>query len=207
MARPEGPVRAFLAIELPEQVRTVLLGLIERFRHTGMKASWVKPENIHLTLRFLGNVDPTRFEALREDLQARLALAEPFELHVRAVGAFPSPARPRVVWAGVEDPSGQLHTVQAACEIAATSIGLEPEQHAFKPHITLGRLRNRGPQQNLTDALNGEATFDGGDFMPRAVSLFLSNLTPQGANYHRLFDFPIQWTSTSESPTPPSPST
>lgn len=204
MARAQDKLRAFLAIELPGDVRDAMGELIERLRVSGAKASWMKAKNLHLTLRFLGeDVEESRIDQLRTALAPKVANIEPFELNVRGVGAFPKPSRPKVIWTGIEDPSGQLLEVQALTEEAARGVGLEADSRRFTPHITLGRVREGRPVQGLIDAIDSERDFRGGDFTARAVSLFSSKLTSQGAIHHRLFELPFSWNSISESPTAP----
>ena len=203
MARAQGTLRAFLAVEVPGDVRSALRKVTKRLRNAPAKVSWVKPENLHLTLRFLGEVEPSLLDDFCEGLAPRLASIEAFGLRVRNVGAFPKLSRPSVIWAGVDDPTGRLIEAQAIAEEAAQRLGLEEDGRGFTPHITLGRVRAARPSQELIDSIRCEKEFEGGEFMARAVSLFSSDLTAQGANHHRLLELPFKWISISESPTAP----
>jgi len=135
-------MRSFVAIELPGRVRESLAALRERLRKSGAAASWVREENMHLTLRFLGDVAEPDLERLSETLGEALRPFSPLTLRIQNLGAFPNPRRPNVIWAGVETLSGTLLEVQAAVEAAARAIGLPPDDKPFHPHITLARIRD-----------------------------------------------------------------
>ena len=196
MARAEDTLRAFLAIELSDDVRTSLAALIGRFRKVPSKVSWVRPENLHLTLRFLGDIDRASLERLAEGLAGPLQEVESFPVAVRGVGAFPDPRRPEVIWAAVARPPEPLMEAQALVEAAARAAGLEAEAREFLPHITLGRVRNRRAAPGLIEAIDREKDLEIGEFTVRGVSLFSSELTPHGAIHRKLKDFSFKWTST-----------
>lgn len=182
-------MRSFIAIELPEAIQELLSELSARLRESGANASWVRPGNIHLTLRFLGEVDEDGLDRLAEVLSERYTSVSPFPLSVRGIGAFPNLRRPSVIWAGVGPVEGALTEVQAAAEAAAQAIGLPEESKSFHPHLTLARLRLPRGIEPLLARLQDEKDFSGGDFIANAVSLFSSELTPRGSIYRRLKEF------------------
>jgi len=184
-------VRSFIAIELPEAVRESLSRLSARLRESGVNASWVRPSNIHLTLRFLGEVDEEGLDRLTRILTEHYASVSPFPLSVRGTGAFPNLRRPSVIWAGVEPAEGALTEVQATAEAAAQAIGLPEESKSFHPHLTLARIRVPRGIEPLLARLQDEKDFSGGDFTANAVSLFSSELTPRGPIYRCLKEFPF----------------
>ncbi len=196
MARPEDTLRAFLAIELSDEVRASLAALIDRFRKVPSKVSWVPSENLHLTLRFLGDIDRSALEYLADGLAEQLQQVESFRVTVQGVGAFPTARRPGVVWAAVARPPRPLMEAQALVEKAARAAGLDAEGRDFVPHITLGRVRNRRASPGVIEALDREKDFEAGEFAVRSVSLFSSELTPHAAIHRKLKDFPLKWTST-----------
>lgn len=185
----EDILRTFLAIELPEPVKEALGGLSRRVRAPGDGASWVRTDNIHLTLRFLGDVDAGQRERLILFLANAYATTASFPVHVQGIGAFPNMRRPSVVWVGVTPSDGPLSLVQLATENAARTIGLSPENKAFHPHLTLARIREPRGAEPLVARLETERGFDAGEFTVRGVSLFSSQLTPKGAVYTRLREF------------------
>lgn len=191
-------MRSFVAIEISEQSREALRLLGGRLRGSDVKASWVRAGNLHITLRFLGDVEPGDLDVLAEVLAKAYSGVEPFSLRVEGVGAFPNPRRPRVVWAGVTGPETPLASIHQISEMGARAIGLAPEKKGFSPHITLGRIRDPRAGSVLPGVLNGERDFDGGEFEVRNVSLFSSTLTPKGPVYGKKREFPLRWTSSPE---------
>lgn len=185
-------MRAFLAVEMDDVARDALTGLLTRLRASTAKVSWVKPENVHLTLRFLGDVDEGQVNRLGERLALAYRDVEPFRLMVRGVGVFPNLRRPRVVWAGVLAGDGVLEAVQRASEDAARWIGLPPEEKRFSPHVTLGRVRDDRRCGDLRDCVEAEQGFGAGDIVVKRVALFRSTLSSQGSNYTLLREFPFQ---------------
>ena len=184
-------MRCFLAIELPEPVREALACLCARLRRSDARVSWPRPGNLHLTLRFLGEIDAACSDAIQALLRTELSSHPAMRLHVNGTGAFPNLRRPSVVWAGVSGSDAELVTIQAACEAAAQSVGLKPEPKVFRPHITLGRIREPARLGSLIAALEREKDFDGGEFLAAGVTLFSSILTPQGAVYEPVAAFPL----------------
>lgn len=185
-------MRCFLAIELSEEAHSALAGLRDRLRRTGANASWPQPANLHLTLRFLGEIDGDQVTSIRTILRESLSgLCAP-EVVVRGTGAFPNLRKPSVVWVGIESPGSVLAAVQNACEEGARAVGLDAETKAFHPHVTLARLREPYRIGGLVRALEAESGFFGGEFTASSVTLFSSALTPRGAIYAPLEGFPLQ---------------
>lgn len=184
-------MRTFIAIELPGEIKEALAGLVGRLRQSDVRASWVTPERMHLTLRFLGEIETVDAEKLGELLAARYAALKPFTLRVAGTGAFPSLGRPSVVWVGVGPLVGGLADAQSIAEEGAWAIGAAPEKKPFHPHLTLGRVRDDRALEPLVERLKREDGFDAGEFAVRAVSLFSSQLRPQGPIYRPLGSFPF----------------
>jgi 2'-5' RNA ligase len=182
-------MRLFIAIELPDAVHSALEALQSRLRAAGVRASWVKGGNIHLTLRFLGDVDEDRAARIVDMLETEYASVGPFALQVRGVGAFPNARRPSVLWAGCEPAEGPLACVQQAAETAARAVGLAPEAKAFRPHLTIARVKDWRAAGPVGEALDCERDFDAGEFDAAGVALFSSRLMPSGAVYERLKEF------------------
>jgi 2'-5' RNA ligase len=185
-------VRTFIAIELPQPVQDSLAALIERLRGSRARVTWVKPENMHLTLRFLGNMEPDPLDRLRANLEVALHDTRSFALRVQGLGAFPNARRPSVLWAGVESDDGELGRVHAIAERAAQSIGLAPETKAFHPHLTLARVKNPAEAAAVMPFWEREQGFEGGSFPVNRVILFSSTLTPRGPVHRPIQEFPFQ---------------
>ncbi len=153
---------------------------------------WVNPGNVHLTLKFLGNVDAAVIPSLVESVQAAVGGSGPFRLTLGNLGAFPNPARARVVWVGLEGAVDALLDLQRRVEQAATAMGFAEEQRPFAPHLTLGRVSNNPPTQrdSLAVALRRGAAPLVGGFDAVEVVVMRSDLRPTGAMYT-----PLGWAS------------
>ncbi len=187
-------MRAFIAIEIPEDARNAVAAFGDRLHKRGLRASWVKPDRMHLTLRFLGDVAETPLSALRRTLGEAYRDANATTLSVRGVGAFPSLRRPAVIWAGVQRLAGDLAALQQASEAGARTIGLPPEHQTFHPHVTIARIRDRHAAAEAAALLapcmepNQEPEF-GQEFKAAKVVLFSSVLTPRGPIYQAIQEY------------------
>ncbi len=138
------PVRSFVAIELPDELKRELVGLVDRLRADSPPVTrWGDPANIHLTLKFLGDVAAERLDAVMAALAAAVGDFAPFQLEVGGLGVFPNPNRVRVVWVAVSGETGQLLALQRAVEDAMEGLGFPGESRPFTPHLTLARVRDR----------------------------------------------------------------
>ena len=180
-ARARDRVRAFIALELDAGLRAALGGLTDDVRHRFAALRWVRPEDVHLTLRFLGDTSPSQVERLRESLGAAAARCPRAEVPVSGFGLFPEEGSPRVLWLGLELPEPMI-ALQAACEAAAVAAGFPPETRPFSPHLTLGRWRDRAPRPELPAADLGRTSLD-------TLVLFRSQLHPDGPVYTELARF------------------
>jgi RNA 2',3'-cyclic 3'-phosphodiesterase len=169
--------RLFVAIDPPEEVRGALAAM--GFGLPGAK--WVAQEQLHLTLRFIGEVDGGAFRDIQEALAA--LRARPFLLRLKGVGHFPPRGQPRVLWAGVE-PNSSLLQLRNQVEKALVRTGLEPEHRKFAPHITLARLRET-PLGRLTNFLAGNAMYASEPFPVNEFHLYSSSLSAKGSIHTR----------------------
>ncbi len=189
-------MRLFFAIALPEESRRSLAALRDGLRESGAKASWVKTENLHLTLRFLGEAAPPAVEEACAGIARDIASLGAFTLVLQGAGAFPSLRRPEVAWAGIQAAPPALAELWRVVDAAAVAMGAPEEKRPFHPHITLGRVRmRRGGEacmERLREALCAAQDYAGGAFEVASVSLFQSSLKPGGAVYHRLREFSLQ---------------
>jgi 2'-5' RNA ligase len=183
-------VRLFLAVTLPEEIKNTLGLLIERLTTPGSPVKWVKPDNIHLTLKFLGEVEEERVQAIHE--VSRLAVKEvrPFKLRVEEVGAFPSLKRPRVIWVGIKR-SMQLATLHGRIEGGFQSIGFPSEKRPWAPHLTIGRVKGNWGTKDLVEKLAG-AAIEPRTFFADSLHLIQSVLKPEGPIYTTLREIPME---------------
>lgn len=174
---------------LPDEVRQRLATEIERLRPHATDVAWVAPANLHVTLKFLGQVDESRVAAFADALRAAAARHRPFEVAVRGLGAFPSPGRARVLWAGLQDDAAELAALAESVEAACAGLGAPRETRAFAAHVTLGRVREPRRQPALAEALARPA--DVGRVRIERVSLMRSELSARGARYSELAGAPL----------------
>lgn len=175
-------MRCFAAIELGDAARQALERLLAQVRgRRGVR--WCTPDQLHITLKFLGEVPDEHLPAVVQALQQAAAGVAPFALALRGLGCFPSPSRPRVFWAGVEDLAGACaRWVSAADPLLATAVGVAPESRPYTSHVTLGRVRDdAGP--DVRRALEGLTPPSGCAWDVRELVLFESQLSPKGARY------------------------
>jgi 2'-5' RNA ligase len=183
MAEKQQTIRAFIAIELPDSVKRFLGDVQNRLRAASINCRWVKPANIHLTLKFLGDVAPDRLDDIHAALNAAAAGQAPFKIQARGFGGFPNLRRPRVLWIGLDDQTNRLADLQKRLDGNLADIGFESEKRPFKGHLTLGRAKGRidtAQLEPIADTINetASATFQIDD-----IALFKSVLQPAGAVY------------------------
>src|SRR5689334_4831235 len=135
-------MRTFIAIELPEQIKTELAKLQNELRRAQADVSWTKPENIHLTLRFLGEIQERQLEALKRVCAESAAEFAPFRLALKEAGVFPNFRQPRVLWAGLAGELEAAARLQRHLEEGVVSLGFAPGDKPFKPHLTVGRVKS-----------------------------------------------------------------
>ena len=173
----DGAIRAFIAIELDDAVRRAAAEVARALREGpgGDRVRWVRPENLHVTLRFLGDVESARVSSLARNLREALAGLRSFQMQLGRVGAFPSARRPRVVVVDVAPP-GPLEQLAEAVERAVVKDGLEPEKRRFRPHLTLGRASGRA-----LPPVTAPVTAGGESLLVDEIVLFRSELKRSGA--------------------------
>jgi len=188
-------LRAFIAVEIPPGIHQAIENQTASIR-AALDASlvrWVPAENVHLTLKFLGDVSPANVELLEQMLSAEVSQHRTFEMRFGGLGAFPSPKRPRVIWIGIQAPAG-LEALQHGIEAATATLGYPDEQRPFSPHLTIGRVKqniNTAGMQQIRTVLEKAEVGSLGISRVSAVHLFKSDLKPTGAVYTRLFSAPL----------------
>ncbi len=181
-------IRAFIAIEIPEAVQAAIGEAQARLKraHVGVKISWAKVDNVHLTLQFLGYVEEAALDKIRAALEQVARRHEPFDVVVRGAGAFPTEKQPRVMWVGCEDGAGGLKALATTVQAATQPLGFEPEHREFSAHLTLGRVKLPRPDAALTRALDSIKDSVFGTMRVEAIHLFQSQLHPEGSIYTML---------------------
>ena len=183
-------MRTFIAIELPPEARDELVSLQTALKKSGADVKWVEPENIHLSLRFIGDVGPDKAEEIKKQLAATAAASKAFEINVKGIGAFPDLNFPRVIWAGVDRGATESAGLAADLEAGLQSIGIAGEEmlkNKFHPHITLGRVRSQKNIDKLRKLIETAGFEVSSIIKAEYLTLFMSRLTPQGSVYTPLF--------------------
>lgn len=179
-------IRCFVAIPLPEDILAELDRVSRQLRDLGIDARFPRPESIHLTLKFLGDVPESVIPDILTTLEARVSRHEPFEVNVRKAGVFPHLANPRVVWLGIE-PEDELRQLQLSVEKGLVELGFEKERRRFSPHLTLARVKSRRMIANLMHYVEVHGpSLELGSFAVGTVILYRSELRPDGAVYSQL---------------------
>jgi len=180
-------IRAFIAVEINSAVRAGLAAAQNALRKAEGRASWVRPQNIHCTLVFLGDIFQSAADALQEILAGAVTGVRPFEIEIAQLGFFGSPRAPRIVWAGIAGETGALIALQEKICGAVLQAGLQPDQKPFKPHLTIGRVRSGRNAAGLLGALAENKNKSFGSFAVESVVLMQSRLGAQGPEYTPLY--------------------
>jgi 2'-5' RNA ligase len=190
-----GLLRAFLAAELPISLQDLIhastAGLHQALGDGLIR--WVPPHNVHLTLKFLGDVSSSSLDLIRQMLLTEASHFAAFDVQVEGLGSYPNSRRPRVLWIGLNAPA-ELASLQRAIEAAAARLGYESEERGFSPHLTIGRVRQSASPadlQKIRMALEENRLGRLGSARVDAIHLFKSELRPEGSEYSRLFSAPL----------------
>lgn len=176
-------IRTFLAIELSPTIKHYLADLQQHLRAAGLiEIKWVEPENIHLTLKFLGDVSLPQIESIKTHLRTLGENFHPLQLTIDQIGGFPSLAHSRIIWVGIHDNSNQLASLAAHIEGRLTKIGCTPADRPFNPHLTLGRIKKESHSVKL-ETFTEDLKIQPLTQTSSHVSLIQSTLTPSGPVY------------------------
>lgn len=190
---PEKNIRAFLAIEPPEDILQAMVRLQEKLKRelTG-RISWTRPQGQHLTLKFFGDISQEDINNIRTTIQKRIPSGWSLNLKIERLGVFPDAHRPRVLWCGMAGDVDKLNVLQKQLESDFAGIGFAGEERPFRAHLTLGRIKDPRVVAGLDGILTKYKTLQIGEFAGREVVLFQSKLTPQGPEYSKLAVFPLK---------------
>ncbi len=188
-------LRVFIAVETPLPIRQAIFAQTESLRGAlGDLVRWAPVENMHLTLKFIGDVSPANVELLSQMLTAEATGCAPFRMQIGGLDSFPTSRRARVIWVGIQAPAA-LASLQRGIESAAARLGYESETRPFSPHLTIGRVRQQvrtSDQQRVRVALERTQVGDLGAAAVTAVHMFKSDLKSSGAEYTCLFSAPLK---------------
>ena len=185
------PIRCFIAIEIPETIQNQLARIQGTLRKQIQKASWVKPSNIHLTLKFLGDVDPQDLESIKEAIQRVAIRHRSFSVRIGGLGAFPNLARPRVMWTGVKAGGERTSALARDINMALSDYGFSLDTKRFNPHLTIARVKERIDLRPHANQYRRYDRIDGAEMSVDTISLIQSQLHPTGAIYSTLQSYSL----------------
>jgi 2'-5' RNA ligase len=182
-------MRAFIALELPKEIKDALAKLQEQLKASAADVKWVQPQNIHLTLKFLGEREDKKIKKISQILEDVAREKDAYTINISSLGAFPGLNSPRVIWVGVDKGEKETKEIAAALEEKIAEAGLPKEERPFSCHITLGRIRSGLNRERLVDKLKNLAQVhpeQAMEFQIKKITLFQSILTPAGPVYEIL---------------------
>ena len=178
-------IRAFIAVDLDDPVIETICNVVEILKPRITEIRWLRKENLHLTLKFLGNIAESQVEPIAAALRHPVGLFSPCTISAKGLGVFPDFRRPKILWVGLT--GDQLVQLAAGIESALMPLGFTPENRAFTPHLTIGRWREGSrPAKNLRQEIDSLNDFEFGACAIRQIVLFQSVLKPEGASYSQL---------------------
>ena len=184
--------RAFIAIDLPESVRSFLSEAQEALKSYRFGVKWVRPQNIHLTLKFLGDTATADTDKIAEAMTLAAMNCPIVSLTAKGIGVFPNVRRPRVIWAGLNGQVQTLANLQQTLNAHLANLGFATDTRAFKSHLTLGRVKGKIALDKMIAAIDNLKEFESESFETREVILFKSELRPSGAVYTRVQAIALQ---------------
>jgi 2'-5' RNA ligase len=186
-------IRAFLAIEPPEDILQELSRLQEKLkREISGRISWTKPQGQHLTLKFFGDISAEDVKNICSAVENRIASVSSLNLKIEKLGVFPDARRPRVLWCGVSGDGEKLLLLQKQLKADYEGIGFTSDDRPFRAHLTLGRIKESHGLTGISEALTKQKAFVAGEFECRQLILFQSRLLPHGAVYTKLAEFTLK---------------
>lgn len=179
----EKSIRTFIAVEIEERFRQELVRVQDKLRASGADVKWTEPQDIHLTLNFIGDIAPSKITSIREIMSGIAANIPAFPVDITELGAFPDILFPKIIWAGITRNADILARIANEFETGLDKFKTKKEDRKFAPHITLGRTRSSRGKDQLVAALEETNIPAGLTQMVNRLTLFQSQLTPQGPVY------------------------
>ncbi len=182
------PIRSFIAFDIDDPaVRNKLAKIQALVVQTGADVKLVETENIHVTMRFLGDISSDMADRVFEEMKAVQFV--PFRIQLKGVGVFPSLSYPRVVWAGIAEGTNELRGIFDQLELRLRNLGFAADAHGFSPHLTISRVRSGRNKAVLADFVKSNASFDFGTIRADCLRLKKSVLSPKGPSYSTLKEY------------------
>lgn len=185
-------MRTFIAIELDENLKNKLLSFIQELTSVSQNIKWVNKQGMHLTLKFLGELDEDKIPLIRSSLEKTAKKFDVFSIQIKGTGAFPPGKKnPRVLWVGITE-NDSLHDLQTDVETECELLGFPREKRKFSPHLTLGRVKGHSQLGGVLSLLDKNQNTQFGEMDVKKITFFQSRLKPTGAEYKVLSEFDLK---------------
>ncbi len=184
-------MRTFIAFDITAETRAALRAVQKSLSKLNA-VRWTNPASVHLTMKFIGDVPDSHLPDVLAAMRHCVAGVPPLDVNVRGLGCFPSPARPRILWAGVEGSVDPLRQISSCLNTTLADLGVPPDNKGFRPHVTVGRVRGRVDSDALDAALGQFARHDFGQNTLSELVLYMSELAPSGARYTKMGAVPLE---------------
>lgn len=181
-------IRSFIAIELDKQTQENLARIQNELKPSGADIKWVEPKNIHLTLKFMGDIETDLIAKIKNILEDLSKIHRKFSATINELGAFPTSRSPRVIWAGIETGKENSISIASDLENNLSKLGIPKEERDFVPHLTLGRVKSPINRFKLSELLNKNKNISDLNFVADRIVLFKSTLTPKGPIYEAMIE-------------------
>lgn len=186
-------MRAFIAIELSESIKNSLSQVQSHLKYAGADVKWIERGNIHLTLKFLGEINEEKLQPIKMVLNEITKLFSPFEITLKNTGAFPNIENPRVLWMRMDKGAKKSSEIAGLIDEELSKIGFGKESRPFAAHLTIGRVRSARNKEALAGKLSAMGhELPAGDQLVTSLTLFQSTLTPGGAVYTKLYEVKLK---------------
>lgn len=176
-------LRTFIGVDLGKPIRDRTVALQETMARSGAEVKWVEPENLHVTLLFLGEVEDREIPRVCQIVAETTQMHAAFTMSVETAGCFPNPRRPRILWVGVGQGAQELCRLHDDLERPLEELGYRREERRYSPHITLGRVRSERPAQTIAAALARHSVWKAGEKLVEEIQVMSSELTSTGPIY------------------------
>ncbi len=181
-------MRTFIAIELSDEIRSSLLQIESHLKYSGADVKWVDVGNIHLTLKFLGDITEEKCEKIKSILDEIAKNSKSFEISIKDIGTFPNINYPRVIWVGLDKGSSESKALAERIEEETLKVGAQKEARPFAPHLTIGRVRSPKNKEVLKEKIESYQLSAISCQLIKSIALFQSTLTPKGPIYTKLYE-------------------
>lgn len=185
-------MRTFIAVDLDREIKKNISLLVTRLKSKGGNIRWIKPQGMHLTLKFLGEISPVRISGIESEMKNTVDRYDSFPMTIKGTGTFPPASRnPRILWAGTEN-CDFLSALQQDLELKLSDLNFPQEKRRFSPHLTLGRVKSSTDIGPIIAELEKNKNHNFGEMIVRKITFFKSTLKPSGAEYSILSEFELK---------------